>query len=1586
MEMTLTVHVPRRRPFPVDVVVEWVGEHSAADLCAALGDHLGEPVPGLSSRGVTVDPHGLVGMPPLLHGASVTVVGGPVLPVGRRGTGGVLELVAASGPDAGRSRPLVPPGLVVGRATGTGLDLADEGLSRVHAVFEVGPAGVTVRDVDSTNGVLVDGSRVDGVTVVDAGSTIVLGSTTLRIRRSAGHGLPETPAGDGTLVVRPSATATPLTAPVEVECPQPPPERHRTRIPWVAAIAPVPVAVALAFLLGPQLLLFAAFGPVVLVATALGDRWGAGRAHRRAVEVHAQAVRAARTRLEQALAHEAARLHHTHPDPHVVVTTAEHRLPGLWSGGAGMRLRIGLGAVPTRVRWAEGTRTTCPLADGVPVTVDLGQAGALAVVGGAETTRRLLTALIGQLCTAHPPHALNVAMAWVDPSWQWVSRMPHATDMGELLARGGRARGSPGPVGAAGEQAAQHPGGPTAAPSASRVLVVPAAGGVSRDADVAALVARARDAGAFVLVTVGDRASVPSGCGAVISRSDDGEYLLECDGDTLRVTLDLVGPWWGDRVSRALAPLRVRDGGVGGRWPLVLPLAEALGAERIDADEVLARWDAGGEAGAGPRAVVGVGADGPFTVDLRRDGPHVLVGGTTGSGKSEFLRTLVTSLAVACPPDDLTFVLVDFKGGAAFGGCSDLPHVVGLVTDLDEHLVTRALASLGAELRRRERLFAAVGASDLDAYRAQPRAEREQVPRLVVVIDELRALVDEVPEFVSGLIRLAALGRSLGVHLVLATQRPAGAVTAEVQANVNLRIAFRVRDRADSIDVLEDPGAALLRSATPGRGLCRGGDGSLVAFHAATVEEACVEPGPSLTLRRPGAPAAVGDSSDRASGASSGYRAAPESRRRLSGARPPVVAAVVAAHRRRGGPDPRRPWLPPLPTLVTRSALLQAAGSPTVDAVRATAAVGLVDEPDLQRVSPLQWSASDGPWLLCGRPGSGRSTALRSLVLSAAAHLGPAELHVHVLDPTAALADLEQLPHLGTRIGPDDLRGLPSLADHLRHEVDCRRTGARRVPDRGEGAAETGPHPPTVLVVVDGWEQLVEAQPAGDPDGVLATLVAILRDGCSVGVVGAVSGARSLLQPRWTGLGGPTFLLGTVDPLDAALTGLRSADLPHDPPPGRAVRVRDKREAQFVASAPGDAGALAAGWGAGPHRRGAWRWRALPPVARRSEALGDAGRPASAWSSDRPDAGPHTDRPGLGSRSDRPDAGPHTDRPGLGSRSHRPGSGDALPGIGLLSPDHAVWSWHPDEIGRRLLVVGPPGSGRTNTLRVLAEAASAARRPVAVVTGAPAADGTTWAPGATLLAPDEAERLVTLRRRHPDLVVLVDDADRLAPKAPVQPVLHEIVGLADRDPGLVVVTTSTSALVTRFRGLDVEIARYRSGILLMPSPGDGDVLGVRVPTTPPRLPGRGLLVRGGGGPVELQVLLADGSVVGAGPGHDLGVRDSGGERREPGHEGQPDDEPARDDSRPLHEPPPDGQEQGAPHDRRGPRPGSIAEPAPRDSGQSHSAQQDEQRGHDDARRVASLADRELVDVERREPDQDDGLHPDERRGEAAGAA
>ncbi len=419
-----------------------------------------------------------------------------------------------------------------------------------------------------------------------------------------------------------------------------------------------------------------------------------------------------------------------------------------------------------------------------------------------------------------------------------------------------------------------------------------------------------------------DRSSLPVETVAVVDLADRGvrATLTLPDRVVDDVTPDLPDPSWIEQFARGLAPLC--DATPDAADEISLPprvgfreLHRSRGLDPLDADALAAAWAR--PVGA-PRALLGLTALGPHEIDLARDGPHALVGGTTGSGKSELLQALVAGLAATHRPDDLGFVLVDYKGGAAFRECARLPHTLGLVTDLDEHLTARALASLTAELRRREHLLAEAGAKDLDTYRSlrdSAGSEWPRLARLVIVVDEFKLLADELPDFVSGLVRIAATGRSLGVHLVLATQRPSGIITGDMRANVSLRICLRVRDRADSDDVIDDSGAAALSEASPGRAYLRAGDGQLVALQTAHVGGPADPPasaeGLSVTVLAGGASRGSVERSGTEQDVST-HRAAPVMTTELAAF--VDVARRVAASRRIVTPP--SPWLPPLPDWV----------------------------------------------------------------------------------------------------------------------------------------------------------------------------------------------------------------------------------------------------------------------------------------------------------------------------------------------------------------------------------------------------------------------------------------------------------------------------------------------------------------------------------------------------------------------------------------------------------------------------------------------------------------------------------------------
>ena len=461
------------------------------------------------------------------------------------------------------------------------------------------------------------------------------------------------------------------------------------------------------------------------------------------------------------------------------------------------------------------------------------------------------------------------------------------------------------------------------------------------------------------------------------------------------------------------------------------------------------------------RAIVGQGATDAMALDLRTHGPHALVGGTTGAGKSEFLQAWVLGMAAAHSPDRVTFLFVDYKGGSAFADCVDLPHCVGLVTDLSPHLVRRALTSLRAELHHREHLFNRKKAKDL--LELEKRRDPDTPPALVLVIDEFAALAGEVPEFVDGVVDIAQRGRSLGIHLIMATQRPAGVIKDNLRANTNLRVALRMADESDSKDVVDDPVAARFDPSIPGRGIAKTGPGRLVSFQSAyaggwstddvvvaDVSVAELRFGSVQNWELPDAPDAEDHQID----------PGPNDQKR-------IVATLVAAAAAARIPAPRRPWLDDLEqTVDLRSLRAGRAGN---------ILLGKADIPERQLQEAVYFDPDrDGSMLVYGTSGSGKSTVLRTIAISSALGRRSENVEVYGLDfGSGSLKSLELLPHVGSIIPGDDAERVQRIMRSLGRILDDRgkRFSAANASSISEYRELSGRDEPRIILLLDGLPQ-----------------------------------------------------------------------------------------------------------------------------------------------------------------------------------------------------------------------------------------------------------------------------------------------------------------------------------------------------------------------------------------------------------------------------------------------------------------------------------------------------------------------------------
>ncbi|NUP59182.1 MAG: hypothetical protein HOQ06_06850, partial [Pseudarthrobacter sp.] len=676
--------------------------------------------------------------------------------------------------------------------------------------------------------------------------------------------------------------------------------------------------------------------------------------------------------------------------------------------------------------------------------------------------------------------------------------------------------------------------------------------------------------------------------------------------------------------------------------PTACGLAEIL---PLSAPEVRRRWDTS-PGSDGLIAPLGVGADGTRTIDLHGDGPHLLVAGTTGSGKSELLRSLVLGLVLSYPPDRVNFFFVDFKGGSGLAPLTALVHCVGLQTDLSGHELERTLTSLRAEVRLREERLAAARVPDVAAYRSSPAADDFPLPHLVVVIDEFRMLVDDAPGVLRELLRIASIGRSLGIHLVMATQRPQGALTADIRANVTSSIALRVQSEMESVDIINSKAAAAISVDIPGRAFLVRGMEPAQEFQAASLL-----PAPAQTHQAAVSVQLTTDYLDTPEPAGQGANAPQQT---PAQAVAPLAALVKGLCGERGDQLPRLPVAAPLPDELDDPAGEQAATGHSPENEDGLVHLGLVDLPAKQLVGPLEWDpAKGGHVAFIGSPSSGADEGLELLV--ARLMSADTEAHFYFLDSTGTFLPAAAAGRTGAHAGLHELRRAVRILERLAQEL------GRRLSRPHESGI------PLVLVIA-GWGSWVSAFRSGPLAWAEDLVQDLVRDGARAKITVLMGGERELVTARFYGALPTRFYFPAGSSEESRAAWPRMPSVP--PIRGRAVAF-------------------------GPVSQGG---QAVCQFYRLSATTAAAAR-----SSD-------SARLPTGSRPFRveplPDKIAAAQVRALGQHGHGQSSGAERPGqrrmvlFGVAGDDLAAASIRIPE-GGVMAVLGGPGSGKSNVLRAL---------------------------------------------------------------------------------------------------------------------------------------------------------------------------------------------------------------------------------------------------------------------------------------------
>ncbi|MDA3647196.1 type VII secretion protein EccCa [Saccharopolyspora indica] len=1197
-------------------------------------------------------------------------------------------------------------------------------------------------------------------------------------------------------------------------------------------------------------------------------------------------LRVARTARRQRTA-----LWYLHPDPNA-----------LWSVAASYRLwerrrsdadfgavRIGLGRqslatalVPPDTKPLEQLEplsalalrrfiTTFSAIDDLPLALAVDGFSRIHVDGDRARSVGLVRAVLAQLATLHSPDDLRIAACTGADrlaEWEWLKWLPHALHPEKNDALGPLRLVAPAITTCEAmldDVLADRPRfDPQAASAVSGPhLVVVLDGGSFAGAD------HLMTGSGVEGVTVIDLTTVPprtvERTTLVLTVEADGTLSSEtADGATELGRADELPVVAAESLARQLAPLRLTAGGSGGeQLNTDLGLAELLDIGdpfTFDPEDTWVQRPSRDRL----RIPFGIRPDGtPVELDLKESaqdgmGPHGLLIGATGSGKSELLRTLVLSLAITHPPNALNFALIDFKGGATFTRLDRLPHTSAVITNLADELplVDRMTDALNGELVRRQELLRAAGnfasLRDYDKARASG-APLAEVPTLLVICDEFSELLSARPDFIDMFVQMGRVGRSLGVHLLLASQRLEEGRLRGLDANLSYRIALRTFSDMDSRAVLGASDAFTLPRA-PGHGFMRYGDEPMVRFRSAYVSG--VHQGDDVRPGRISAAEPIGLQEYSTAYVAPQNQDDPEPAEADEDPDDAVGETLldVLVDRLAGrGTPAHQVWLPPLaesPALDQLLAVDPARGRTVADPAGSLCAVaGVVDRPLDQRRDPLvlDLSAAAGHLLVMGAPRTGKSTALRTVVTSLALTHTPREVQFYCLDfGGGALGSIRDLPHVGGVAGrhnPGAVRRTVAevaavLAERERrfaeHDIDGM-TAYRA--QRADGTITDDQHG-DVFLVVDGWLTLrKEFEDLEDAVG------AIAARGLSYGVHLIVSCARGFdLRPNVRDLFGSRIELRLGDPVDTAVDRVSALQVPENAP-GRGITTTGHQLLMALPRIDGRSSTddLPAGTSAAVSAIGeAWRGEPAPSVRLLPARLPHEALPA------RDEAGAHRITIGIAEQDLAPVALDFT------TDAHFLLLGDADSGktsfLRVLARRIAQ-SHSPSEarvilVDHRRGLLGEVGSehllgygtDRTTTTRLIAESARAMaeRLPGPDITPEQLRDRSWWS--------------------GPELYVLVDDYDLVATSMenPFLPLLEYLA--QGRDIGLHVVLTRRTGGAGRAL-FEPFVARLRDvgspGLMLSGDKDEGPLLGGRKPEKLPA--GRGLLINRRESPQLLQL-------------------------------------------------------------------------------------------------------------------------------------
>ena len=1088
---------------------------------------------------------------PLRHGSLFSASPGPDRP------GPGWYLVAVAGPDTGAWIRLDGDPMVVGRGDHADLQVHDRALSRVHFRVWLDATGISIEDLGSENGTEVEGQPLEAAARLADGRYLHAGATTFGIVHVDETDLPPGAVEQGPTAPfqrRFRAKLTPL--PSSLKHPTPPTERSEaSRRPLISFAIPIVTALGMALLTGRYIfLLVIALGPIFFAVDGIRRRKLQNREEAAKAELYEGQRRSLIENLGSARAEELRRDRWAGAPAglaSLLVAVGHQRLWERSTSDADFcQVAIGLHDRPSSIE--VDNRPDGAEADDLPLDShwsavlrhSLVNDGPLALRGPFDRLRALGRSLVMDVATSQSPNDVKIWLltdGHAEKDWNPIRWLPH-TFLGDAQNRiysspAGRAAALSALQSIITERqaAVDHAGAP-ALPI--HVVVVDGASLLDPEELTDLLV----DGAALGVVGITlDPDVTPEGSGAEVTLgqfSDEAQFVSRSQARaegvrSFEMRVDRFEP--PARSMAALRPAGSSRDELGG--PEQIRLVELLGpdTDRADAERARQRWISGGPT---PRVPIGGLGELIVSLDLTKDGPHGLIGGTTRSGKTELLKSLFTALAVANHPDDLSIVIVDFKGGLDYRLLNRLPHVIDLSTNHDVHSFVRTVSLIEAELKRRQKLLDQVGSDGVPNFGAYHVARRSDpglppLPRLVVVVDEFSELLssDVGKERLAALESVTRVGAGLGVHLLLATQNFENQLPSQIAANAGMRICFRVQEPAHSKAVLGSTEAATIPKEQIGRAFLRSHGGRAVEFQGARI--AGPRPGKEVAqapVRARLVPfASVADEPPEPADLD-----VPAEHTDMFG----VIQVLCAAAELDGWIEAAVPWPRALPTDLTMTEVL-AVNATGVEAAPSAWPLGLVDEPDLQRQRATGLEPYGSNVLLIGGPEAGLAEVLRAIITGGVVCRGPDSFHLYIIDLLGqGFTPFGEFPHVGGVAERNEPLALRMLR-HLAAEVGQRKArlyqlGRSSVSELEDPVAEGFPE---VVLVVHGADRLI-LHSEGDQSPLLPHLLGLLSEAVGTGVRVVMAGPPTVAHHRIGSSISHRLVFRCTDPQDLGGVGV----------------------------------------------------------------------------------------------------------------------------------------------------------------------------------------------------------------------------------------------------------------------------------------------------------------------------------------------------------------------------------------------------------------------------------------------------------------